>query len=142
MRIIKIIGILVLSVAVVTGCSQKSENESGSAQDMTEEAAKETMAEFQENRDKFISEGQARLDSLEKELTEVGREVSAESGETGRELQSTWSNLKKQTETIRTNMEKLKEASQKNWVKLKSTAADQMDYLESQISKLKKEVES
>src|SRR6056297_1784779 len=73
MRFIKIIGIFALSLAVITGCSKKSENETGSNQDMTEEAAKKTVAEFQENRDQFISESQARLDSLEKKLAGVGR---------------------------------------------------------------------
>ncbi len=142
MRFIKIIGIFALSLAVITGCSKKSENETGSNQDMTEEAAKKTVAEFQENRDQFISESQARLDSLEKKLTEVGREMQSESGEAQRKMEATWSNLKKQTGTIRSNLENLKEATQKNWPKLKSTAADQIDYLESQISEMEEQLES
>lgn len=142
MRITKIISIIILSVAVAMGCSKKSENQSGSAQEMTEESAKKAKAEFQKNRDKFISESRSRLDSLEKELTDVGKQISGMTGETSRKLEGTWSKLKKQTETIRKNLEKLKDATQQNWVRLKSTAKDQIDYLESQISKLKKEVES
>ncbi len=142
MRIIKIIGIFALSLAILVGCSQKSDNESESAQEMTEEAAKKAEAAFQENRQQFVSESQARLDSLEKKLTEVGREIQTESGETQRKLEATWSDLKQQTATIRSNVEKLKDASQQNWNQLKTTAAEQIDYLESQLSEMEKELES
>ncbi|NGP75404.1 coiled-coil domain-containing protein 22 [Balneolaceae bacterium YR4-1] len=142
MKIIKTFGIIVLSFAIITGCSQKSENESGSAEEMTEEAAKKMEAEFQENREQFISESQARLDSLENKLTEVGKEIQGESDEAQRKMEATWSNLKQQTATIRSNVEKLENASRESWDKLKTTAAEQIDYLESQLAEMEKELES
>lgn len=133
---------MALSVAVLIGCGNKSENEMGDAAEQTEESVKKMEAEFQENRDKFISDAQTKLDSLENKLTEVGKAIQGESGEAERKLEQTWSNLKKQTETIRTNIDKLENASRKNWEKLKSTADDQVQYLESQISELEEQLNS
>lgn len=142
MKIIRTTTIIAFSFAIIAGCSQKSENESVSAEEMTEEAVKKMKAEFQENREQFVSESQARLDSLENKLTEVGREIQGESDEVQRKMEATWSNLKQQTATIRSNVDKLENASRESWDKLKGKAADQIDYLESQLAEMEKKLES
>lgn len=139
MRILKIISIAVLSLAVLVGCGNNSDNEAADTKEQTEEA-KELEAEFQENRDEFIAENKARLDSLENKLTELGKDIQGESGEAKRQMEQTWSNLKKQTETIRKNIETLENATRENWEKFRSTASDQMEYLESEISKLEEQL--
>jgi len=139
MRLLKIAGQLVLALILLTGCGESTERQ-GSEE--TEQKAESGIENFEEKRSEFISETNARMDSLDEAIKGAGQVIQQKGDDTRDELQQRWSELKKNAETTRSNLENMKKATEENWNNLKNTINDQIKFLRDQLNKLKEDSQS